>query len=73
MGRGDGRWHLDGKLEGDDPTLWFDFTKVQEGSRRRHMVRRRGWKQLEVGCVGRYASWACARLSSRERKEVVVG
>jgi hypothetical protein len=26
-----GRRRLDGKLEGDDPTLRFDFTRVREG------------------------------------------
>jgi hypothetical protein len=40
---------LDGKLEGDDPTLRFDFTRVREGGRRRHMAWRHGWKQREVG------------------------
>jgi hypothetical protein len=39
-----GQCRLDGKLEGDDLTLWFDFTRVREGSRRRHMAQRRGPK-----------------------------
>jgi hypothetical protein len=34
-----GRHCLDGKLEGHNPTLWFDFTWVREGRRRRHMAR----------------------------------
>jgi hypothetical protein len=32
-----GRRRLDGELEGDNLTLRFDFTRVREGSHRRHM------------------------------------
>jgi hypothetical protein len=39
-----GRCRLDGKLEGDDLTLRFDFTRVREGGRRQHMVQRCGSK-----------------------------
>jgi hypothetical protein len=39
-----GRHRLDGKLEGDDATLWFDFTWVREGSRHRHMAQQCGLK-----------------------------
>jgi hypothetical protein len=34
-----GRCRLDGELEGDNPTLWFYFTRVREGSTRRCMAR----------------------------------
>jgi hypothetical protein len=37
-----GQHHLDSKLDGDDPTLWFNFTQVREGGRRWHMAQWRG-------------------------------
>jgi hypothetical protein len=39
-----GRCRHGGDIEGDDPTLRFDFTWVREGCRRWHMARRHGPK-----------------------------
>jgi hypothetical protein len=51
-----GRRRIDGELEGDDPTLWFDFTQVREGHRHRHMAWRRGPKGGE-GAAGNSQRW----------------
>jgi hypothetical protein len=51
-----GRRHLDGELEGDNPTLRFDFTRVREGGRRRHMKRWRGPKGSS-GAAGNSQRW----------------
>jgi hypothetical protein len=48
--------HLDSKLEGDDPTLRFDFTLFQEGGHRRHMAWRRRPKG-DGGAAGNIQRW----------------
>jgi hypothetical protein len=44
-----GRHRLDGELQGDNPTLRFDFTRVWEGGTRRRMARRRRPNQRRLG------------------------
>jgi hypothetical protein len=44
-----GRRRLHGELEGDDPTLRFDFTRVHSAVVWTEGRRRHGWKQPEVG------------------------
>jgi hypothetical protein len=41
-----GRRRLDGELEGDDPMLQFDFTRVREGGHCHHMAR---WRRPKGG------------------------
>jgi hypothetical protein len=47
-----GQRRLDGELEGDNPTLRFDFTQVREGDTRQRMVR---W------CTGRGSAGSSVR------------
>jgi hypothetical protein len=58
------RHRLDGELEGDDPSLEFDFTWVRERSLCRHMAWRRGSKG-GGGMAGNSQRWETSGETGR--------